>query len=119
MLKYNIKNIMKLRGITHPSAYLLKNGFTKSTAERIAGEKMKAISPTQIEKLCVMLNCLPNDLFCWVAGKDESANENHPLWKIRRQERSSVAELTKEIPVEKIPAFMEKMNEVKEGMRDK
>lgn len=117
MLKYNIKNIMKLRGITQPSSYLLKNGFTKNTAGRIAGEKMKAITPSQIEKLCVALNCLPNDLFSWIADKDETANENHPLWKIRRLERSSVAELTKEIPVEKMSEFMEKMKEVKEGMR--
>lgn len=117
MLKFNIKNLMKLRGITHPHAYLLKNGFSRSVAARIAAEKMTAISPSQIEKLCIVLKCLPNDLFCWTAGKDETATESHPLWKIREKEIKSVAELGKEIHAEKFPEFFEKVKQLEEGMK--
>lgn len=117
MLKYNIKSLMILRGIAHPSAFLMKNGFTRNVASRIAAEKMTAISPSQIEKLCLVLNCLPNDLFCWTAGSGETASENHPLWKIRHQEIKSVAELGKEIHAEKIHEFFEKVKQLEEGMK--
>ncbi len=117
MLKYNIKNLMKLRGITHPSAYLLKNGFSRNVAVRIAAEKMTAISPSQIEKLCNILKCLPNDLFLWIPGKDETATERHPLWKIREKEIKSVTELGNEIHAENFPDFIEKVKLLEEGIK--
>ncbi len=117
MLKYNIRNLMKMRGIANPIAFLKENGFTRGTAGRIAAEKMKIISPPQIEKLCILLNCLPNDLYCWIADKEETANESHPLWKIRQQEMKSFPELYFEIPSEKMPGFLEKVKQIKEEMK--
>lgn len=117
MLKYNIKNLMKLRGISQPSAFLKKHGFTQNVATRIAAEKMAAISPWQVERLCVVLKCLPSDLYCWTADKGEEATESHPLWKIREQKLGSVTEVGMGIPAEKMGEFLEKVKEVEEGMK--
>jgi DNA-binding Xre family transcriptional regulator len=117
MLKYNIKNLMRLRGISQPSAFLKKYGFTQNVATRIAAEKMVAISPWQVERLCTALKCLPSDLYCWTADKGETANEIHPLWKIREHAVMSVTEVGKGIPAEKMGEFLEKVKEVEEGMK--
>lgn len=117
MLKYNIKNLMKLRGVVHPTAYLMKNGFSKGVAERIGGEKMTGISPWQVERLCVVLRCLPSDLFCWSADKGEEATESHPLWKIREKGVGSVMDVGKGIAAEKMGEFLEKVKEVEEDFK--
>lgn len=61
--------------------------------------------------------CLPNDLYCWNADKDETANESHPLWKIRQKEMKSFPELYFEIPSEKMPEFLEKVKQIKDEMK--
>lgn len=117
MLKYNIKNLLKQRGISQPSAFLQRNGFSRSVAVRIAGEKMVAISPWQVERLCVVLKCMPNDLFCWTADKGETVAESHPLWRIREQEMGSLDDVGKDLPTEKLGEFLERVKEVEEGMK--
>jgi len=59
----------------------------------------------------------PHDLFLWIPGKDETATERHPLWKIREKEIKSVADLGNEIHAEKFPEFIEKVKQLEEGMK--
>ena len=108
---------MKLRGITHPSAFLLRNGFTRSESSRIAVEKIKALSPSQIERLCKVLRCIPNDLFCWTPDAKEINPETQTLWKIRCQEQKSITDIGKEIPAEKMSEFLAKVKEVEEKFK--
>jgi len=117
MLKFNIKNLMKIRGISEPSAFLRKNGFSKNTSVRIAGEKMVTISPRQVERLCVVLRCLPSDLFCWSADKGEEATESHPLWKIREKGVGSVMDVGKGIAADKMGEFLERVKEVENNFK--
>jgi DNA-binding Xre family transcriptional regulator len=112
MLKYNIKNLMKLRGITHPSAYLMKHGFGRGTAVRIAAEKMTGISPSHIERLCYALKCLPNDLFYWTADKGEQATDGHLLWSLRLQTLKSVTDIGVGISVDKMGKFLEDVEQL-------
>lgn len=106
MLKYNIKGLMELRGITHPYAFLKRNGFGESEATRLASQKSKYLCPRQVEMLCMALKCEPNDLYVWVPGKDETADKNHPLWNLLSNEVGSVKDLGKDIPVERIKDFL-------------
>lgn len=117
MLKYNVKNLMRLRGISEPSAFLKMHGFTQGMATRIAAEKMVGVSPWQVERLCVALKCTPSDLYCWTPEKGEAATESHPLWKLREQEVMSVTEVGKGIPAEKMGEFLEKVKAMEEEMK--
>jgi len=46
-----------------------------------------------VEKLCELLQCTPNDLLQWNPSKEDENNENHPLYSIKRSEK--VVQLTK------------------------
>jgi hypothetical protein len=114
MLKYNVLNLMRVRGVVHPYAFLVKNGFTRGVAQRIAGGKMVAISPWNVERLCVVLKCLPSDLYCWTADKGEDDTESNPLWKIREQAVKSVADVGKGISAERMGEFLDAVKVVEE-----
>jgi DNA-binding Xre family transcriptional regulator len=118
MLKYNIKNLMKQRGIFQPYAFLMKNGFSRSEAQRITGARMVAIMPGQVERLCLALKCMPNDLFCWTADKGEAADEGHLLWALRERELESLADVGKGVPKEKMDEFLEAVKRLEDGMKD-
>lgn len=117
MLKYNIKNLLRQRGVSQPYAFLMKNGFSRSVAQRLAAEKMATISPQQVEKLCLALMCLPNDLYCWTADKGETADERHLLWVLRERKLDSLADVGKNVPKEKMDEFLEKVKEIEVGVR--
>jgi DNA-binding Xre family transcriptional regulator len=40
----------------------------------------------EIERLCVLLKCTPNDFFEWTPDSDNQVNEDHPLNDIRRSD---------------------------------
>lgn len=117
MLKYNIKNLLRQRGVTQPYAFLMKNGFSRSVAQRIAAEKMAGVSPWQVERLCLALKCLPNDLFCWTADKGETAEEGHLLWPLRERELGSLADVGKDVPTEKMGEFLERVKELENNLK--
>lgn len=117
MLKYNIKNLMRLRGITRPYTFLKRKGFSRNMASRLGTEKLAGITPWQIEKLCIVLKCLPSDLFFWEADKGEQATESHPLWKIRKQEVKSVSDVGKRVAAEKMGEFLDAVKAVEEKFK--
>ena len=79
MLTFNPKRIMAMRGIEKVFNYLHKNGFGRSTAYHIANEAVFSIKIEQISKLCVLLNCTPNELFEWYPDTQTVLPENHAL----------------------------------------
>lgn len=119
MLKYNVKNLMKVRGITHPYAFLRKRGFSHSTAARMAGEKMVGITPSLIESLCLVLKCTPNDLFVWTPGNGEVVSEGHPLKKLIAKESVSLDDLGNDIAVDRIVDFIKEAKALEEKYRTK
>jgi DNA-binding Xre family transcriptional regulator len=78
MLKLNIQRILAGRAIERPFTYLVKQGFSKNFAFRLNAGKMRQVKLSDIEKLCVMFHCTPNELLEWIPA--EKANTaNHPL----------------------------------------
>lgn len=117
MLKYNITRLFDLRGIIHPTAFLREKGFTRSESERFPQEKMKGLSLSQIERLCLALKCLPNDLFVWIPKKEEENNEDNPLWKIKVKNIKSIKGIGENIPIEKMDEFIAKVKEIEAGYK--
>lgn len=115
MLYFNVKRVLDLRGIDKPYAFLVKNGFVHSTALNITGGKVVQIKIEQIEKLCLLLNCEPSDLFEWrQSEKSPALAENQALNALKRGKSAPIADIVKDIPVEK----MEEINEMIRQMKD-
>lgn len=113
MLKYNLKIMFWNRGIRYPQAALVRAGFNRQTASRIAAGRFKSLDALQIEKLCTLFKCLPNDLFEFIPN--ENTPEDLPLNKLKKAEiPKHLIRITDELPYDKIPEFREKIFQIKE-----
>ena len=65
MLTLNLSRIFKARAIEQPYKFLVTNGFVPFIAHKYKNSKVTQIRVDHIEKLCIALNCTPNDLFEW------------------------------------------------------
>jgi DNA-binding Xre family transcriptional regulator len=86
MIRYNFDRIFKARGIERPFTFLRKAGFSDNFATKINQNKVKRLNLEEIERLCVLLKCTPNDFFEWTPDSDNQVNEDHPLNDIRRSD---------------------------------
>jgi hypothetical protein len=92
-----------MRGIERPHSFLMKNGFASQTARNLMTNNVVHIKPAQIERLCVLLHCTPNDLYEWRPDANAPAAENHPLKELKRDAPAqSIAQMVKDLPVEKL-----------------
>lgn len=103
MLYFNIKRLLDLRGIDKPYTFLVKNGFASQTATNILNNQILRITPKQLEKLCLLLHCTPNDLCDWRADANTVVAENHPLRTLVKEKAPPpIAQMIKDLPVEKL-----------------
>lgn len=116
MLKYNLKRLITNRAVLQPVGYLKKFGITKQTASRIVGGRFATLKLSQLENLCIAFNCTPNDLFEYTPD-DKIKTQNHPLTTLIRNEQSKkVQEILNDIPIDKLSAFTNKIDELKKEM---
>lgn len=103
MLIFNPRRIFALRGVEKPSGFLAKNGFTAPTATKFLQAKGSMINISYLQKICLMMNCTPNDLFEWKPDATNKIEEDHALNSLRRAETvANIRELLKDLPVEKL-----------------
>lgn len=115
MLRFNVIRVMKLRGINKPWVFLRENGFIRSTANHFYNGNVLHIKVEHIEKLCLLLNCTPSDLFEWEPSANTSAGENHALRSLVREKSApTIAEIVKDLPIEKMEEIGEMLKQLKE-----
>lgn len=104
MLIFNAKRIMKMRGIEKMFSFLCNSGFVRNTASYLVTGKASHIKIEHIGKLCLLLNCTPNDLFEWENDGQNVLTENHALNAIVKEpvRESNIKQLLREIPLEKL-----------------
>ena len=103
MMIFNPNRIFAMRGIDKPYSFLVKNGFGSSTASDLVNIKKPLVRTEYLERLCLLLNCTPNDLYEWKPDSGTSIAENHPLRALQKAEMPPpMSELIKDIPVEKL-----------------
>jgi DNA-binding Xre family transcriptional regulator len=93
MINYNFDRIFKARGIDKPFTYLTKAGFSDNYATKIKNNKIKRIGLKELERLCVLLHCTPNDFYEWIPDANSQEDKDHPLQVIRQSDK--VFDLTK------------------------
>ena len=103
MLRFNFTRIFKARGIDKPFSYLVKKGYSDNFATRVVNNRMLRLDLAELEKLCVLLHCTPNDLLEWIPDTKDNTSDKHPLFSIKRSDK--VVELTQilnAVPLDKL-----------------
>ncbi|MDI1257209.1 MAG: helix-turn-helix domain-containing protein [Flavobacterium sp.] len=72
----NIMPVLQARCIKFPDAYLKKLGISSTTTTKLLNGEASQISARTLTKICVALECTPNDLF---ALRDMPLHKSHPL----------------------------------------
>jgi DNA-binding Xre family transcriptional regulator len=115
MLKFNVKRVLDLRGVERPYSYLIKLGLTHITASNMANGKLKSPKTEQIELLCRVLKCSPNDLYEWTAETGANAiSKSHPLNALRHERKKGVGDALRHIPLERLGEVEEFLKGMKE-----
>ncbi len=93
MLEYNFSRIFKAKGILAPTAWLIKNGFSDKFASGIAKNRYRRLNLGDIERLCKIFQCTPNDVMEWKPDKGDGDPTQHALASLYREDK--VLDLTK------------------------
>lgn len=113
MLYFNYKRLFELRGIKNPFKYLMENGFSRAKAYKITSSYPTSMKLDNIDKMCTLFSCTPNDILTWVPNKDSQIPENHPLQKLKKVEVLNFTSITKDVPVSQIPELLKSLQEAK------
>lgn len=62
MITIDLLRICRIKGITHPHAFLTANGFSHRIASRLINGLNKGIRFDHLERLCRVFRALPHDL---------------------------------------------------------
>jgi len=93
MIAYNFDRIFRARNIEKPFRFLKNNGFSDSFASKVSKNNVIMLHPREMEKLCLMLHCTPNDLLQWTPERGMQVSKDHPLFTIRKTNK--VTDMTK------------------------
>lgn len=108
MLILNVKALLQQQGHVYPQRHLVSHGFTQHTASRLLNNVTKTISYADLEKLCMLCRCTPDDLFVWEPGAGMENTEKNPLHKLRpKPNPHNPVESIKRLPLKKLQALQE------------
>jgi len=103
MLHFNFTRLFRAKGIHTPSKYLVQHGFSDKFATRVVRNDFRKLNIDDVEKLCEIFLCTPNDLLQWVPDSKTSDPSTHPLAPLMRDEK--VMDLTRtlnSVPFERL-----------------
>ena len=110
MLRIDIKRIARKKGEFEPTKLLVKHGFEKQKAWRLVSGRVKDWDLNDIEKLCEIFQCTPNDLFVLEPEKGKVYDNKHPMqFLIRFNEAYDVLSFLRSEPIEKIMEIEEEL----------
>jgi DNA-binding Xre family transcriptional regulator len=89
MLALHLRPIFALRHIDRPFNFLVKAGISRNIASRLVSSDTGSLRIKDIETLCTLLVCEPSDLFYWRPDKTKLYAQDHPLYKLQRNESSA------------------------------
>src|SRR3982750_2303225 len=116
MLQFNLTRLLKLRNIDRPYTWLGRNGFVPQTATRRSKNESGRIRADQLERLCLLLNCTPNDLFDWREDGKTVVHDTHALRTLTKPPPDTNIQTTlRELPLDKL----EKLGEMLAELNDK
>ena len=106
MLTYNFRRLFTARGIVKPFTYLVSVGYSENFATRVVNSRIDKMNLKDVEKLCELLICTPNDLLEWTPTGQNAIIDPHPLVSLRRTGSiSQLNQLLNAVPLNKLGAI--------------
>jgi DNA-binding Xre family transcriptional regulator len=114
MLVFNLNPIFTARGIERPYSMLIKAGFSKNLAHKFLNDKLNTMRLSQLNKICTMLHCTPNDIVIWSPDENEVISKTHPLRTLKKQDLElNWQETIKNVPLKQLKQIASIINNQK------
>ena len=111
MIKLRIAALCKERLIAHPWTALVEAGISEKKTNQYLNGKTNRLMLDDIEKLCTLLRCTPNDLFEWTpANKSQDYPEN-PLQAIAKKPLFNLEDVLNGLTIAEVKARLGKDGE--------
>lgn len=107
MLYINLKRVMRMRGIENYNKFIIGLGFAPATARYLQGFGVRRINFEHLERICLALNCTPNDLLEWHPPDNQANPEAQALIKLKRNREEDLSKLLRTLPMEKFEQIAE------------
>jgi hypothetical protein len=115
MIKLQVERMIRMRGYTDPLQYLLKQGFSYKVCYAMLKGSVTLVKFHQLERLCRLLRCTPNDLLEWIPKEETPEELSLPLAKLlRRGSYGPLVGAIQGIPPEKIDKALELLKKLGE-----
>jgi DNA-binding Xre family transcriptional regulator len=113
MLRLNIKSILREKGFVKPVQFLIKLGLTRFMADKLLHDNYQFINIRHLNKLCLELDCTPNDILVWKDDSKHALPEGHQLQKLRREEQAPIIDKIQSLSLEQIEELRNFLAEMK------
>src|SRR5665647_468165 len=87
MLHFNFTPLFKAKGIHTPTKYLAQHGFSYKFATRVVRNDFRKLNIDDVEQLCDIFLCTPNDLLQWTPNSKTFEPTTHLLSPLMRDEK--------------------------------
>ena len=111
MLYLNLKRVMRLRGIEKHNKFLVDLGFAPATVRNLLKNAVWRMDFENLERICLALNCTPNDVLEWLPPDNQANPEAQALIKLTRKKENDLPKLLKDLPIEKFEQIIDLLND--------
>jgi len=99
-----------MRGIKKPYSFFIKLGISHSISSRMGTDKANKILLRHLEKMCLELNCTPNDLLHWIPSDTKLDTPDTALYVLKKAESATAAaELLGRLPAARLEELANKL----------
>jgi DNA-binding Xre family transcriptional regulator len=111
MLLFDLRRIARKKGWTNVTEALVKGGIEKQKAWRMGSGRMKKWDVKDIEKVCDIFQCTPNDLFVVWPDKGKAYPPDHHMYELLRMNEGgmNVLSFLRRLPMEKVKLYEAEM----------
>ncbi len=103
MLYFSLNILFKMRGIENAHGLLVKAGISSHSASSLLNSEIRSMRLDHLEKICIALNCTPNDLLVWKADANSTLSENHALKQLQHKpENDNLYQMLKNLPLHEL-----------------
>lgn len=111
MIKLDVSQLLRARGITRPAHFLRKLGLSGKVAHRILNDEPKSLNFDHVFRICVALQCTPNDL---LRLDSDTLPKTHPLRILRNKDiEVDLLNVINGVPLSKLSDLKEVIDRLK------
>jgi DNA-binding Xre family transcriptional regulator len=104
MIELRIAEVCRAKGMKPPLAALKKAGISVTKGRQYLKAKTNRLMVDDVEKLCRLLRCTPNDLLEWTPDNAAEDYPENPLQAIRKKPSINIEEKLKSMTLEEVRA---------------